>query len=34
MTFPVNVDHRPSWIIVSTISVFPSREPSRALGST
>ena len=34
MTFPVNVDHRPSWIIVSIISVFPSREPSRALGST
>jgi hypothetical protein len=26
--------HRPSWIIESSIGVSPSREPSRAFGST
>ena len=30
----VNVDQRPSWIIVSTISACPRREPSRAPGRT
>jgi hypothetical protein len=30
----VNVDQRPSWIIVSTISASPRREPARAFGRT
>jgi len=30
----VNVDHRPSWTIVSTSSVLPMRAPNRAEGST
>ena len=34
MTGLVNVDQSPSWFIVSIISVWPRREPSRALGTT
>ena len=33
MCCPVKVDHRPSWIIESTISVWPIRTPTRAFGS-
>ena len=29
-----NAHHSPSWIITSIIGVFPSRLPSRAVGST
>ena len=34
MCWPVNVDHRPSWIIASTTSASPRCLPQRTLGST
>ena len=34
MCWPVNVDHSPSWIMVSTNSAGPIRRPQRAPGTT